>query len=123
MVDGRFTGIEVVELVDEKKLKRLIEACSPRDRLNYRQWTRGDFLARLRELIEKKSKGQWTGGPYERRMLVVHTDEMTLTREGIEEALEGQHFAPGIFSDVVLVLSYDPNIQGHPAFRLTLDPT
>jgi hypothetical protein len=124
MVNGVSTGIEVTELVDEKALKRSIEALavSPAGRQVYRNWSQEDLLRHLQALISKKEGGKWNSGTYQCRMLVIHTDEMTLSRDTATRFLNGHRFTAGFFNDVVLVLSYDPSTQDHPTFRLPLEP-
>jgi hypothetical protein len=126
IVDGTFTGIEVTELVEgttlaqaREALKRSTSDVLPRLHLReYREWTREDFLAEVQALIKKKNLGNWKGGAYQRHMLVIHTDEMTLGPGQVKRFLDGEQFAFGFFSDVVVVLSYDPHTQTPPAFRL-----
>jgi hypothetical protein len=126
IVDGNSTGIEVTELVEGATLAHAREALKlpPSDvfaglrRHEYREWTREDFLVEVQALIKKKNSGNWKGGPYQRQMLVIHTDETTLGPGTVKRFLDGERFAFGFFSDVVVVLSYDPHTQTHPAFRL-----
>ena len=119
----------MTELVEGATLARAREALTlpPSDvfaglrRHQYREWTREDFLEEIQALIKKKNSGKWKGGPYQRQMLVIHTDETTLGPGAVKQFLDGRRFDFGFFSDVVVVLSYDPHTKTHPAFRLLSD--
>jgi hypothetical protein len=83
-------------------------------------WERDDLLRKLQKLIDKKGRDvkRYSGGPYERYVLIFHCDEMVLTNATVEKYLEGAAFRSRSFTDVVLGLSYEPG--GYPAFRLNL---
>jgi hypothetical protein len=84
IVDGELTGLEVTELIDEEAIKATLDARrqSPAGLDAYREWTQDLFRERLQQAINPKLArvGAWKGGPYQRRMLVIHTDEKTLER-------------------------------------------
>jgi hypothetical protein len=66
-------------------------------------WDRGDVLSALQARIEGKQEG-WQGGPYQRRVLLMYTDEFHRVRVGgfLQEAT----FQTTFFTDVFLGLSY-----------------
>jgi hypothetical protein len=113
-VDGRPAGIEVVELVHQKALERSLKG-SP----SYFQWDRSSFLQVVAATVARKSDSRWLGGPYDLRVLAIHTDELALDREVVARFLVDQQIDTGSFGLVVLGLSYDPAIQRCPTFILS----
>ena len=111
---GNFSGVEVTELVDQKTLEQSIRG----DRV-YLEWDRQQFLSALQSRIDDKDKS-WKGGPYERRVLVIHTDEFTLDRETVDRFLQGFAFTTKLITDVILGLSYHSSTEDVPVFRLIL---
>jgi hypothetical protein len=110
-LDGQFSGIEVTELV-HRTARRSIKA--RRERAAGKEpkrpevifvWDRADVLSALQARIERKQEG-WQGGPYQRRVLVMHTDEFLLDRVRVGGFLQGATFQTTFFTDVFLGLSY-----------------
>lgn len=118
-VDGVHAGIEVTELVHEKALAKSIN----NSRSWWFVWDQRTFAERIQRIIDDKDRDvpRWQGGPYSRRVLVVHTDETYLDHERVNGFLRGQRFSTTFFSEVVLGLPYDPFTQSHPTYRLSLD--
>ena len=106
MVDGVLTGIEVTELVHENALARSIRS----NKTFWFLWDQAAFIDELQSIIAIKSTdgARWQGEPYDRRTLVVHTDEPYLDEERVTRFLAGQQFKTSFFSDVVLGLPYSP---------------
>ena len=107
-LDGRVSGIEVTELIDQASLERnLREPNSP----EYFDWDKTTFLAKLQERIDAKDR-EWKGEPYERRVLVIHTDEHVLDRDIVSRFLEEARFRATLITDAFLGLSYHraPNL-------------
>ena len=117
-VDQLHAGIEVTELVNQKRLERSLAG-----RFTRFTWDGRDFIEALQRIIDKKGDDglRWQGGPYGRRLLVVHTDEPDLNSTIVSRFLEGRRFRSAFFSDVVLGLSYEPATQTCPSFRLLVD--
>jgi predicted nucleotidyltransferase len=118
-IGNRHAGIEVTELVHFKALKRSLKIGKP----IWFPWDQVTFAAALQCIIDRKETAvpRWQGGPYDRWMLVVHTDEPHLSQSVVGRFLEGKRFRARFFSDVVLGLSYDPTTASIPTFCLTLD--
>lgn len=118
VVDGVATGIEVTELVHEKALARSIRS----NKTFWFLWDQATFIDELQRIIIIKDAdgGRWQGGPYDRRILVVHSDEPYLEPERMASFLESQHFRTVFFSEVVVGLAYNPFTETHPTFQLSL---
>ena len=118
-VNGVHAGIEVTELVHEEGLAKSINSQTTWWFL----WDQQAFAEAVQMIIATKEGdvARWQGGPYGRRLLVVHTDEPYLDQERVSRYLQGQRFKTTCFSDAVLGLPYDPFTGSHPTFRLPLD--
>jgi predicted nucleotidyltransferase len=119
-IDRAHAGIEVTELVDQESLEQ-----SLRGQTTWFPWNQQTFTGSIQRIIDTKEEGgsRWQGGPYYRRLLVVHSDEPYLTKSAVSGFLQGKRFKSGFFSDAVLGLSYDPSTESIPTFRLALDRT
>jgi hypothetical protein len=131
-LDGHFSGIEVTELVHQKVLERALRASKDRQSGKeperpeaYFIWDRKDFLSKLQALIDAKDQiSKIRGGPYERYVLVIHTDEFFLDRGTVDHFLDGAMFRARFITDALLGLSYHPSdgldAGCCPVFRLNL---
>jgi hypothetical protein len=122
-LDGCFSGVEVTELIDQLTLKQNLLHVESQV---YFDWDKPTFLAALQERIEAKDR-TWQGGPYERRVVVIHTDEHILDRNTVSRFLKGALFPATFLTHAILGLSYhgsaDPGGGCCPVFRLNLHQT
>jgi hypothetical protein len=134
-LDGRFSGVEVTELVDPPTLKRSLKAIKlrkagkkPTRPEAYFNWDRDALRSALQARIDAKDQpsSKQKGGPYERYVLVIHTDEFFLDRDTVSRFLEGASFRATFITDVFLGLSYHPSVEPkggcYPVFRLSIRP-
>ena len=122
-LDGRASGVEVTELIDQPTLEwNLRNQDSP----EYFDWDQPTFLAVLQRRIDAKDR-EWKGECYERRVLVIHTDEFELNRDIVSRFLEVARFRATLITDAFLGLSYHSSAESgggcYPVFRLSLHPT
>jgi hypothetical protein len=116
IVDGVRAGIEVTELVDPNTLNRTLKG-----KREYLVWDQRLLVERIQQRISDKAGKSFKGGPYDRKMLIIYTDEFDLQRDKAKRLLAGQCFAINVFSNVVLGFSYHPHHRKlRPAFRLKL---
>jgi hypothetical protein len=121
-LDGRWSGVEVTELVHQKTLERSIKALNgrePEQSEAYFVWERDDLIAAVESLIDGKDVAKLKGGPYQRYVLVIHTDEFFLSQEAVRKYLEGATFRCQLITDVIVGSSHEPGF-GIPTFRLDL---
>jgi hypothetical protein len=120
MVDGLWTGIEFTELTHRKALERSLKG-----ERQYFTWPREALLSELQRWIDRKDTANLKGGPYERYILVIVTDEYLPDRETVRTHLEGATFRVSMITDVLLRLSFHPSTEpegGHcPVCRLPLE--
>jgi hypothetical protein len=118
-LDGRFSVVEVTALIDQPTLEQNLRQSGSR---RYFDWDNPKFLAALQDRIDAKDRA-WKGG-YERRVLVIHTDEFVLDRDTVGRFLEGALFRTTFITDAFLGLSYHPSVEPeggcYPVFRLEL---
>lgn len=95
----------------------------------YRVWDQRGLRAALQQRIDRKDDpSKLKGGPYERYILVIVTDEIYLTEANVETFLSDAGFRAGLVTDACLGLAYHPAdpAQGRegscPVFRLTIEP-
>ena len=110
-LDGRVSGVEVTELIDQQSLKRnLRDLESP----EYFNW------AALQKRIDAKDR-EWKGERYERRVLVIENE---LNRDIVSRFLEVARFRATRITDAFLGLSYhssaEPEGGCYPVFHLDL---
>jgi hypothetical protein len=119
IIEGLRYGIEVTELVDEATLKAAIKG-NPQFLL----WDRDQLCAELQKRIDRKDvpPQKVKGGPYDRYMLIIATDETALGHRDVEQFLEGEMFRSSFITDVLFGLSYDPSLKCYPIFQLSLVP-
>ena len=113
MLDRRWSAIEVTELVHEQALAQSMKALKERsaDRAP-------DLLRALQDRISVKDVLRLKGGPYERYVLVIYTDELVLDGTTVDRFLKGATFHGRSITDVVVGVSHE---QGsYPVFRLRL---
>jgi hypothetical protein len=117
-VNGEHCGIEATELVHQKALKRSVRGAQE----VHFVWDKQTLCTELQARIARKDRGAANakGGPYERYILVMYTDELFLDRFSVERFLEGASFRAAYITDALLGLSYDPSIRTYPTFRLRL---
>jgi hypothetical protein len=119
-LDGRASGVEVTELIDRPSLERNLRQL---DSPEYFNWDKPTFLAALQNRIDAKDRA-WKGGRYERRVLVIHTDEFELNRDTVSHFLEEARFRAIHITDAFLGLSYHSSFESgggcYPVFRLNL---
>ena len=117
VIDGQRCGIEVTELVHEKALRRSIS----KGEIVHFAWTRDDLCRELQSRISRKDRAEKVkGGPYQRYILVIVTDELFLDHSTVENFVADSSFRTKLISDIFLGLSYDPSIGACPVFKLRL---
>jgi hypothetical protein len=117
VVDGDRWGIELTELLHQASLEQRVNG----DGSAHHEWTREDFLAALRERIGRKDDPSTIkGGPYQRYLLIIRTNEMYLWRERIQEFLAGEEFECARITDAYIALDYNPALRDYPVIPVPI---
>ncbi len=118
---GSRIAIEVTELVNGEAIRAFKEGRV----YDWAEWSRDKVLSVLAERVAGKDKRfpYLKEPPYEGGyVVVVHTDEPTLSPSTVEIFLNGHRFAkPHYVSRAFLVLSYDPATERCPYFELAFN--
>jgi hypothetical protein len=122
LLDGQWSAIEMTQLMHEKARALSMKAIKQQTGKPevYYLWDRDEVLGAVQELIEVKDAKRYKGGPYQRFVLVIYTDEFVLNNATMHQFLDGATFRACVFTDVVVGLSYEPASGTYPTFRLSL---
>ena len=80
-------------------------------------WDREDLIAELQRLLDRKNQLTLNGGPYDRYILVIHTNELVLDWDNVGRFLQGATFHANFITNAFLGLSYH---GGYPVFPLQI---
>jgi hypothetical protein len=119
-LDGQWSAIELTQLMHEETRAQSEQAIKQQKPGVYFLWEREDVLREIQKLIEVKDSKRYKGGPYQRFVLIINTDEPELRETAMSQFLEGATFRTRVFDDVVVGLSYHSG--RYPTFRPSLDP-
>jgi hypothetical protein len=87
----------------------------------YRDWTDAEVIQELQKIIEEKDSKVYVGGPYEKLILVIPTDELILTHNQLKSILDAHKFdQTRQIDEAYLLFSYDPGTQSYPYIQLKL---
>ncbi len=108
---GRRVAFELSEIVDAQAIMRHTR----REGLHYREYSEASFLALLDARLTAKLREETDlkGGPYHRRVLVLHSDEGLLDPEFCSSAVRGRtarYIRP--WTDVFLIFPPPPHFTG-----------
>lgn len=125
---GRKVAVEVTELVSRKAIEKNLKIeRDPKKTWKdsiYRDWKPNDVIAEINRIIQEKDGKTFNGGPYAKKILVIHTDEFRLLidrEEVYERYLPSQSFGPVQHIDeAYLLFSYEPDV-GYPYIQLPLN--
>ena len=117
---GKIYALEVTEIVDQKKIEEIRRRSSPES--DFRVYTKRDFEESIRSRLQQKDSKILKGGPYDKYIVVLHTDEFSLDREQVANFTARMHSIPVKQIDAAYVLlSYNPAVGSYPVFRLWLN--
>lgn len=118
VIEGVRCGIEATELVHQEALAQTKRTGQE---LHF-PWGKEDLCRELQARITRKDRPENVkGGPYQRYILVIFTDEFFIDRAKVESLVADVSFHATFITDVFLGLSHDPGAGGCPVFKLRLD--
>ncbi len=103
-----FIAVEVCELVCQKAIEE--NQCG---NMVYRDWQPAEVLNKLEEILKKKDKKKYYGGPYSRIIVLIHTDEPVINFNQHAEILISMEFnALMQVNEAYLLFPYDSSLVG-----------
>lgn len=113
---GGVAGFEIRELVDKAAIEQNEKGID-----DYRDWTNDEVVHELQQIIDDKDSKTFIGGPYEKLILVIPTDEPVLSYRQLKPILDDHKFnQTKQLHEAYLLFSYDAEIKGHPYIRLKI---
>jgi hypothetical protein len=83
-------------------------------------WSDAALIAHLRGIISRKDDpAKVRGGPYNRYIPLVHTDEYDLPADRPRNVIGNQSFKTRLIDDFYVLVSYDTKVGYRPLLRLT----
>ena len=137
--DGTRIGVEVTELVDrnlrsdyaKRRKAELNDGITPLDAFQrelcgrdaafpVKDWNGQSVADKLTSIISAKDRKlvSTKGGPYDRMIIAIFTDETMITPEVLGDAIACVSYIPVNFHEAYVVISYCPKIQDYPVVRL-----
>jgi len=114
--NGAMVGFEVRELVDKNAIE-----LNERGEAVYRDWTNYEVVEELQKIIKEKDSKTYIGGPYEKLILIIPTDEPVLTYGQLQPVLEAHEFEPTKqLHEAYLLFSYNAELKSYPHIQLRL---
>jgi hypothetical protein len=111
---GNLIGIEVCELVDEETIRKFQKGNKV-----VKNWSKKEVIEKIQNIINCKESKVFFGGPYEKKILLIHTDEPFLDFEIFEGAISKQHFeTTNYFNEIFLFFSYSPKLGCCPYIKI-----
>jgi hypothetical protein len=112
----------VTEFVDQEAIELNRRAKKPEEEV-VALWSTQEALCRLQGILREKDEKALNGGPYVRRILLIHTDEPSIMSGPCRLGVIEQHFfeRPTQFEEAHLIMSYCPNpagLGGYPCVPL-----
>lgn len=118
--ESRRVAIEVTELVDEEAIRN----AKAGQEYEWADWNREKFLSRLDYLLRRKDERfpDLKDPPYEGGyVVVVFTDEPSLSAENVKTYLEGCEFTSmKNITEALFLVSYEPQQNCCPHFQLRI---
>jgi hypothetical protein len=113
---GQRWGLEITELVSQKAIE-----VTKRGGAAYATWPDSALIDRVGALIARKDipAAKVKGGPYDRYVLLIHTDEFFLSAGRLQALLGNQIFKTSLIDHVYVLVSYDPHVQHQPLLSFT----
>jgi hypothetical protein len=98
--DGKTTAIELCEFVSEEAIRRTAKGENV-----MASWTDEQFFHAIERIIRGKDGKTFSGGPYSRIILIVPTDEPTITSEVVKRVFAARQFdKPRNITDAYLMM-------------------
>ncbi len=116
---GERIAVELTELVSEEAIRRNLKAKHPHEHV-YRDWLPQDVITAIEARLREKDGKTYKGGPYDALVVVIHTDEPTVTAQPYVPTLTSRVFPMQVqLTEAYVLFSYDPTAGGYPLVKLS----
>jgi hypothetical protein len=113
---GKSWGIEITELVSQRAIEE-----NKRGNEIHAVWLDNDLIDKFRSLVRRKDDlNAVKGGPYDRYVLLIHTDEYFISLDRLRTLLGHLSITTTLISDIYILFSYDPNLGYCPLLHLPI---
>lgn len=113
---GNIVAFEIVELVSEEAV---INSEKGENLIHY--WENEEVVEKIQSILRKKDRKQFNGGPYSRIILLIFTDEYTLSYQRCLPIFSSKIFKNiSQTNEAFLLFSFDPYENHCPYIRLLL---
>ena len=114
--EGRVVAVEIVELVSEEAVRNTEQGKSA---LKY--WSREEVEKKIATILREKDGKSYHGGPYSKKIVLIHTDEYTMSYEAYARHLREIYFSGyKQVDEAYLLFSFDPSEECCPYVRLNV---
>lgn len=111
--NGKSVGFEVTALVDPDEIRENVKGNAV-----YRDWTAEEIIQEIQKRLDEKDKKIFNGGPYARKIVVLHTHNVVIEQE-LTEAIKSHFFEPlSQLQEAYVLLGYQPAIERYPYIKL-----
>ncbi len=111
---GNLIGIEVCELVDEETIRKFQKGNKVA-----KNWSEEEVIKKIQNIINCKESKVFFGGPYEKKILLIHTDEPFLDFEIFGSTISEHHFVKTyVYDEIFLLFSYSPKLGYYPYIKI-----
>lgn len=120
---GNLIAFEVTELTDQNAER---ENAKKSQRDYYKDWDVIGLAQAIKEKIIEKDSKLYHGGPYNKIVLIIYTDELSVIEDMIRQGMNSVNFRklkPKTLTEVIFLFSYEPNPGklDYPFFKIYSD--
>jgi hypothetical protein len=116
--NGKLVGFEVTALVDPNEIRENVKGNAV-----YRDWPAQEIILEIQKRLDEKDKKVFHGGPYVRKIVVLHTHNVVIEQEH-PEVIKSHFFEPlSQLQEAYVLLEYQPAIKRYPYIKLKFKET
>ena len=118
--DGQKIGVEITELVSNEAIQAQIRGDRAAQVADMVKWPNERIIESIQERIDSKNDvSPDIKAKYQRFILLLHTDEFSLTYTNVEQAINGKVWGnTENLDEGYLLFSYDPFTKSYPVLKL-----
>jgi hypothetical protein len=114
--NNRLIAIEIRELVSEEAIQN-----AEQNKLSWKFWQPEDVVQEIDSILIEKDSKVFHGGPYQKVIVVIHTDEYSMSYATYATVLGSQTFSGyNLIDEAYLLFSFDPEEECCPYIKLNI---